>query len=90
MVQFGQIKMIEELQSLEFQQETWNHPERRMEEWGAHSLAGAGAESYFDDLNYVNGNISGRRGTLSDILTWLSENCPLLWAKWEENQLVAN
>ena len=77
----------EEIRAIEYEREEWNNPEVRMEEWAACRYNGLGSDVYFDDLNYVNGNISSRAHNLSDILEWLSQNCPLLWAKAEEQRL---
>lgn len=80
-------KIHDELQRNEWDHENWNSGERRMEEFAAHRYSGT-VHSYFDDLNYVNNQIHGEADTLQGVLDWISESCPLLWAKWEESQLV--
>lgn len=77
----------QEIESVDYERERWNSGERRMEEWAAHRYAGT-TESYFDDLDYVNHRIGDRSRDLNDVLTWLSQTCPLLWAKWEESRLT--
>lgn len=76
-----------ELREVQYSQEEWNNPEVRMEEWAACRYAGVGADVYFDDLNFENGRYESRIDHLHGIMEWVSENCPLLWAKFENDRL---
>lgn len=85
---FEFIRLVEEkIEEVEYQQKSWNNPERRMEEWAACRYAGVGQDVYFDDLNFENSRYNERQGTYRDILAWLGENCPLLMAKYKEEKL---
>jgi hypothetical protein len=78
-----------EIEAIHRDRDDWNNPERRMEEWAAVRYNGLGTETYFDDLNFVNGRYSTRLERLEDILAWLAESCPLLWAKHQETKLAS-
>lgn len=78
-----------EIERVRDQQEEWNNPERRMEEWAACQHTGGGSEVYFDDLNFENGRYASRRESLFGIMEWLEQNCPLLMAKYRETKLAA-
>jgi len=78
-----------EISAVEDAQDDWNNPECRMEEWAACQYAGVGQEVYFDDLNFENGRYGSRLNDLHGIMNWVSENCPLLWAQYEESRLTA-
>lgn len=75
-----------EVKQIERQREQWNNPEVRMEEYAAHMYAGS-RDAYFDDLNFENDRYSERSRTLTDVLAWLGENCPLLMAQYRERQI---
>lgn len=79
-----------ELRQVNDAHEEWNNPERRMEEWGACMYAGVGQDVYFDDLNFENGRINSRDDELRAIREWVSENCPLLFAQYEEQLAAQN
>ncbi len=64
------------------EQDQWNHPEVRMEQWAACRMGGYGQDLYFDDLNFENGRYGARRDELHDILEWLGEACPLMMATY--------
>lgn len=85
---FEFIRAVERaIQKLAYRSERWNDGETRMEEWAACMYSGAGRETYFDDLNYVNGQLGGERDDLEGIMDWLQSECPLLMAKYEEMKL---
>lgn len=67
--------------------ESWNNYETRAEEYAACMYSGAGSDTYYDDLNYVNGKYHADQEKLYDTLDWLKSECPLLWAKYEESLL---
>jgi hypothetical protein len=75
------------LDKIRGEQEHWNNPEVRAEQWAACMYSGAGRDVYFDDLNFENGRYEGRRDTIHDVMDWLGENCPLLMAQYRESQL---
>lgn len=75
-----------QIADVDYAQERWNDDEIRMEEWAAHMHSGS-RDAYFDDLNFVNGHYEHNRDQLENILEWVSENCPLLWAQYEEQKL---
>lgn len=75
------------LKNVSYEKERWNDGETRMEEWAAHMYAGS-RDAYFDDLNFENSRYASRQDKLENILNWVSENCPLLWAKYEESKLA--
>jgi len=77
----------EEIERVECQREQWNNPEVRMEEYAACRFSGAGTDTYFDDLNYVNGQHDSNISELYAILDWLGECCPLLMAQYHEMKL---
>lgn len=54
-----------------------------MEEDGLCIGYGCTTEAWFDDYNYI----SSQRNNLHDIFEWLSQECPLLWAKYNESKL---
>lgn len=85
-IQFLQA-LEEEIAHNRDEKELWNNPEVRMEEWAAHRHSGS-SEGYFDDLNYVNGRISSDYRRLLEVREWVSQNCPLLWAKWEDAKMT--
>lgn len=76
----------DEIHRIELDKEGWNNPEVRMEEWAACRYAGVGSDVYFDDLNFENGRFDTKLNKLNGILTWLSEQCPLLWAQYQEHK----
>lgn len=80
-------KLHEAIRGVEYQQESWNNPERRAEEWAACMYSGGGSEVYYDDLNFENGRYHNRIESYYDILEWLEEECPLLMCKYEELKL---
>lgn len=71
----------EEIEFVRNQRELWNGPEMRMEQWGR---CNGRSEVYYDDLNFVNGNLDSRLDGLADVMQWLEENCPLLMRQMEE------
>lgn len=73
-----------EIDAVDYESEQWNNPECRMEEWAAVRYNGLGADVYFDDLNYVNGKIGSRMDDLHGIMEWMAENCPMLYAQYQE------
>lgn len=79
----------EEIAAVEDRREAWDSGEARMERMGAcvMSLGSArGAEVYYDDNDFEGGRFSNRLSTLHGILEWLASECPLLWAKHQEQQ----
>ncbi len=84
------VAIDKELRQVSDAHEEWNNPERRMEEWAACRYAGVGQDVYFDDLNFVNGRINSRDDDLQAIREWVSENCPLLFAQYEERLAAQN
>jgi hypothetical protein len=78
----------EEVKEVRSQRDRWNNPEVQMEEYAAHCYSGSGSESYFDDLNYVNGGYGTQIDDLEGILEFLRLECPLLMAKYEEKKLA--
>ena len=80
-----------ELGRVRDQQEHWNSGEARMERMGAciAELGSAyGSEIFFDDNNFENGRFGEHTTTLSDLLDWLGEACPLLMAQYAESELA--
>lgn len=83
------IKAVQsEIDAVNEESDQWNNPEVRMEEWAACQYAGGGSDTYYDDLNFVNGQFSGRLDDLYGILDWIAEACPLLWARYRESMTV--
>jgi len=67
-----------------YQRERWNDGETRMEEWAACMYSGAGRETYFDDLNYVNGKYEAQADDLQDVYSYIERKFPLLFMKYQE------
>lgn len=80
-------KLHEAIDGVRDDQEQWNNPERRAEEWAACMYSGGGSDVYYDDLNFENGRYNDRINDYYDILDWLREECPLLMCKYEEMKL---
>lgn len=59
--------------------------ERKMERWAAHQYCGT-TSSYWEDEDYINGRHMSRIDGLQMVLTWLTNNCPLLMLKIEEQR----
>lgn len=57
--------------------------ERRMERWAAHQYCGS-SDSFWEDEDYINGQHMSRIDSLQMVLTWLTNNCPLLMLKMDE------
>jgi len=74
-------KIIEELQSIQEDEEQWNSGECRAERY-----ARSTSESFYSDNDYVSGKREAKADHLHNILNWVQSNCPLLWAKYEESQ----
>ncbi len=68
------------IQAVRYERNRWNDAEVRAEQWAACG----GREVYFDDLNFENSRYDSRIASLSDVLNWLEENCPLLMRQMEE------
>ena len=57
--------------------------ESRMERWAAHRYCGS-SDSFWEDEDYINGQHMSRIDSLQMVLTWLTNNCPLLMLKMDE------
>lgn len=79
----------EEIGKVRNDRDDWNNSERRMEEWAAVRYNGLGSDVYFDDLNYVNSQLSGLSDELFEVKEWVAKNCPLLFAQYTEQKLKA-
>ncbi len=67
-----------------YKKERWNDGETRMEEWAACMYSGAGRETYFDDLNYVNGKYETELDDLHEVYNYIERKFPLLFMKYQE------
>lgn len=76
----------EHITRAEQEQADWNDGETRAEQWAACMHSGAGQSTYFDDLNFENGRYSSYVNDLQAIKNWLAEQCPLLFAQYNEQQ----
>lgn len=76
-----------ELHALVEREEQYDSHESRMEEWGRHREAGVSTEVYYDNRNYTHGQFEKAMEDLEDILEYISEQCPLLWAQYQESKL---
>jgi len=87
----GTVEMLaaldDALRSAAKDRENWNNGEVRAEEWAACRHSGAGSETYFDDLNYVNGQLDFKLDLYLRALDWAAKATPLLWAQYQETQL---
>lgn len=77
----------EQIDNIAYSKERWNDPEIRAEQWASHMHFGS-KDAYFDDLNYENSQYDSHIDKLNGIIEWVSENCPLLWAQYEERKLL--
>jgi hypothetical protein len=67
-----------------YKRERWNDSETRMEEWGNCMYSGAGSDTYFDDLNYVNSRFEGEQASLEDVYKYIEKKFPILFMQYQE------
>jgi len=72
-------KIEEKLRWYGYEAETWNSGECRAERY-----ARSTPESYSSDNDYVSSKREAKERNLNNILSWVQNNLPLLWAKHEE------
>jgi hypothetical protein len=75
-----------EVNKLAHRRERWNDGETRMEEWAACMYSGAGSETYFDDLNYVNGQMDSEAASLEDVYAYIERKFPILFMRYQERK----
>lgn len=75
-----------EVHKLAYRRERWNDGETRMEEWAACMYSGAGSETYFDDLNYVNGQMDSEGASLEDVYAYIERKFPILFMRYQERK----
>ena len=75
-----------EVNKLAHRRERWNDGETRMEEWAACMYSGAGSETYFDDLNYVNGQMDSEGASLQDVYAYIERKFPILFMRYQERK----
>ena len=78
-------KVYEELENQKGKQSDWNSGERRAERYATCAASGC-RDSFWEDNDYENGKFDAAQDKLYDILNYIQEHLPLLWAKYESTK----
>ena len=78
-------KIYEEIENKKQDQSDWNSGERRAERYATCAASGC-RDSFWDDNDYVNGKYDAAQDKLYDVLNYIQEHLPLLWAKYESTK----
>lgn len=78
-------KVYEELENQKQDQSDWNSGERRAERYAICAASGC-RDSFWEDNDYENSKFDASQDKLYDILNYIQEHLPLLWAKYESTK----
>lgn len=91
-VEIDSLEFIEALDrladGLSWDRETQLGGEARAEHWAACQFSGAGRDTFYSDMDYTSGQFDRADQDLGDVRAWISKNCPLLWAQYQEKKLA--